>query len=130
MINAHGQKSVICIELDKTFNSVKEAQEFISVGSVCGAIKNNSTCGGYHWCYTDDENTINKLSHFKGKEPLNRSERQQNNKCSKKVLCVETGVVYKSLSDVRRKENLHILHALKSPNKTAGGYHWKYVEED
>lgn len=129
MINAQGQKPVICIELDKTFNSVKEAQEFIGVGSVCGAIRSNSTCGGYHWCYVNDIDTISKLSYFKGKQPLNRSERQQNNKCSKKVLCVETGVIYKSLSDVRRKENLYICYSLKDPNRTAGGYHWKYVEE-
>lgn len=129
MINAQGQKSVICIELDKTFNSVKEAQEFIGVGSVCGAIKNNSTCGGYHWCYANDLDTISKLSHFKGSQPLNRSERQQNNKCSKKVLCVETGIVYKSLADVRRKKNLCISNALKNSNKICGGYHWKYVEE-
>ena len=58
MINAQGQKSVICIELDKIFKSGREAQEFIGVGSVCTAIKNNSTCGGYHWKYVEegDEN--------------------------------------------------------------------------
>ena len=129
MINAQGQKSVICIELDKTFRSVKEAQEFIGAGSVCGAIKSNSTCGGYHWCYANDIDAISKLSHFKGKQPLSKSEIYQNNKYSKKVLCVETGVVYKSLADVRRKEGLCISNALKNPNKTCGGYHWKYVEE-
>lgn len=54
MINAQGQKPVICIELNKTFKSIKEAQEFIGIGSVCIAIKNDSTCGGYHWKYVEE----------------------------------------------------------------------------
>lgn len=50
-------KKVICIELNKTFESVKEAAEFVkkkpcSITSACkGCTK---TCGGYHWKYVQD----------------------------------------------------------------------------
>jgi len=51
---------------------------------------------------------------------------------SKKVLCVETGVVYDSTMDVQRQtgiSNQHISDVClgKPHHKTAGGYHWKYV---
>lgn len=60
MTNAQGQRSVICIELDKIFKSVKEASEYINKtpGAIIFAIKNNSVSGGYHWKYVEegDEN--------------------------------------------------------------------------
>lgn len=47
-------KKVTCIELNKTFNSVKEAASYIgkkpcSITSACKGY--DKTCGGYHWKY-------------------------------------------------------------------------------
>lgn len=50
---------------------------------------------------------------------------------SKKVLCVETGEVYKSLSEADRQLGIsfkNISNVLRGKSKTAGGYHWKYVK--
>lgn len=50
---------------------------------------------------------------------------------SKKVLCVETGEVYKSISEAGRQLDVSfkaISKALRGKSKTSGGYHWEYVE--
>ena len=50
----------------------------------------------------------------------------------KKVLCIETGVVYNSCGDAIRLTGIrgvgNVLGGYQGV-KTAGGYHWKYVEE-
>ena len=50
-------KSVYCVELDETFNSIKEASEKLGIGNYCigkacsGVAK---TAGGYHWQYANE----------------------------------------------------------------------------
>lgn len=51
-----------------------------------------------------------------------------------KVLCVETGIVYNSISDASKKTNIVRSTIGRVCNevpryKTAGGYHWKFIEE-
>jgi len=46
-------------------------------------------------------------------------------------MCVETNKIYESISLAARDINLSncsIGAVLKGRNKTAGGYHWKYVD--
>lgn len=55
-----------------------------------------------------------------------------NTKTSKKVKCLETGVVYSSLSEVQRqfgfaKQNISSCCKKKYGHKTVGNYHWEYV---
>jgi len=53
------------------------------------------------------------------------------NKISKKVLCVETGVIYPSANEVFRQLGLYtssISLCCNGKQKTCGGYHWRYVE--
>lgn len=51
-----------------------------------------------------------------------------------KVLCIETGIVYNSISEASRKTNItrstigRVCEG-KKYYKTAGGYHWEYVKE-
>lgn len=52
---------------------------------------------------------------------------------SKKVLCVETGVIYDSTRLVGRLFNISassISRACKDETKTARGYHWRFYTED
>ena len=48
-----------CVELDETFNSIKEASEKLEIGNYCigkacsGVAK---TAGGYHWKYANEVN--------------------------------------------------------------------------
>jgi group I intron endonuclease len=51
---------------------------------------------------------------------------------SKKVLCVETGEVYKSISEAGRQLGISskaISNVCRGKAKTSGGYHWEYAEE-
>jgi group I intron endonuclease len=53
-------------------------------------------------------------------------------KKQKDILCVETNIKYDSLRDAFKNTNInfhHIAEVCKGQRKTAGGYHWKYVEE-
>lgn len=50
---------------------------------------------------------------------------------SKKIKCVETGKIYSSLKEAKEETGLYsssISMACKGHQKTAGGYHWQYVD--
>ena len=58
---------------------------------------------------------------------------RKTSKHSKPVKCVETGIVYISLHEVERETGILytlICHALNGRQKTAGGYHWTYIDAD
>lgn len=45
------------------------------------------------------------------------------------VRCVETGICYESISDAHRKTGIYNIHkCANETQRTAGGYHWEYVE--
>lgn len=53
----------------------------------------------------------------------------------RKVLCVETGIVYQSVREAERELNLCHSGIARVCNgtpryKTCGGYHWEYVDDD
>jgi hypothetical protein len=51
----------------------------------------------------------------------------------KKILCVETGVIYKSIREAERQTNISrssIGEVCSGKRKSAGGYHWKYVKSN
>ena len=51
-------------------------------------------------------------------------------KMSRAIVCVETGQVFNSFGEARRYlglKNPAIWDALQNPNKTSGGFHWKYA---
>lgn len=59
--------------------------------------------------------------------------RHKRKKVYKKVLCIETGVIYDSVKEAAEINNLfssNISTCAKNQNKTAGGYHWKYIDEE
>lgn len=50
---------------------------------------------------------------------------------SKKVICVETNIIYHSVREAQRQtgiQNSHITECCKGNRKSAGNYHWKYSE--
>lgn len=56
------------------------------------------------------------------------------NSHSRKIIRVEDGKVYGSVSEataeIGLKAHTSIVKAINRDNRTAGGYHWKYFEED
>ena len=48
---------------------------------------------------------------------------------NKKVECIETNKIYSSLAEAATKTNTrHISEVCNGRRKTAGGYHWRYIE--
>ena len=47
---------------------------------------------------------------------------------SREVLCIETGVVYESVNSACSAVHADIYKSLHDPERTSGGYHWKYVD--
>ena len=92
--------------------------------------KDNSFYGKHH----SKEQKEKWSKERKGKTAWNKNIFGKENKTNKMVLCIETGEIYEGTREVERK--LKILHSSisrccssKCTNKTAGGYHWKYIEE-
>lgn len=60
----------------------------------------------------------------------------QHNKASqhkKPVLCIETNIIYESLSEAERKTgilNESISRNCRGKQKTAGGYHWRFINNN
>ena len=53
-----------------------------------------------------------------------------NGRNAKKVICIETNVVYQSISDAAQCTNIdggNIGKVCNNKAKTAGGYHWAFV---
>lgn len=49
---------------------------------------------------------------------------------SKKVICIETGIIYDSITFASESTGINrtgISKVVTGERKTAGGYHWKYV---
>lgn len=53
-------------------------------------------------------------------------------KNGQKILCIETGIIYNSMNEAERKTgipNTNISKACRGLRKTAGGYHWRKINE-
>lgn len=56
LINPMEGRKVVCVELNKIFSSIKDAERWVGVkgsriSSVCQLKRGCKTCGGYHWRY-------------------------------------------------------------------------------
>lgn len=85
------------------------------------------------------DNRVENLEFCDAKYNMNfctRNERSSksktNGKKSKKVICIETGVTYPSLSEVHRQfgfSESNISAACRGKYKQSYGYHWKFVDQ-
>ncbi len=86
--------------------------------------KLNNNVNNLEWCTRKYNNTYGtRLEKVKASN--------QNNKTYKKVLCVETGIVYNSATEAARMLNLqqtNITACCRGRLSTTGGYHWQYEE--
>lgn len=119
-------KKVICIETQEIFNSGSEAERKYNIGTVnYSCVSFDSTGGGYHWAFLDDSEKQERLKEFIGKQPKKPF--------CKKVMCVENKEVYVSTVDASKNTNIkasQIQSAAQGRQKTAGGYHWRYLNEE
>lgn len=123
------------VELIKKYNS--NNQEF----------GYNLTCGGGVGVFKHSEeskrlmseHTKGELNPMYGKHHTEETKKKISNnlknhiKTSKRVLCLETGKVYPSSREIERKLNINhncINAACNGKQKTAGGKHWQYIDEE
>ncbi|MBQ9487223.1 MAG: hypothetical protein IJU91_05425 [Selenomonadaceae bacterium] len=123
-------KPVICIETGQVFSSVKDAIAFADVGrsTFFKSLKNpDKLAGGLHWKYFDQQNENINLDNS-DMQILEIKQPQHN---AKPVICIETEEIFPSVTSAKiwyALPHSSLYKALKNPDKTAGGLHWKYFE--
>lgn len=97
----------------------------------------NNNVKNLEWCtykYNNNYGNHNeKLRQSRlGKKASEEAKQKMRNASPKRlsVQCIETKTIYKSINEASRKTGIDassISKACKGKNKTAGGYHWKYI---
>ena len=116
-------KRIICIETKEIFDAVIDGarKNNADPSEIVKCCKNyGKTAKGYHWAYLNDynEGLFKNVDKKVGKHGM------------KKVLCVESGNVFESLSEASKVMSIDsssIGRACKGKQNVAGGYHWEYV---
>ena len=89
--------------------STIEAKRVTGISHIDAACRGSrKTAGGYHWEYVDDKTSKRK-----------------------KVICIETQIIYESVTHASKETGIHnasISKACNGKQTSAGGYHWKFVE--
>ena len=89
--------------------------------------KANNCVNNLEWCthkYNSNYGTRLKKEHI---SHINHP------KLSKRVLCVETGIIYNSAHEANRQTNINLTNICKvcrGERHIAGGYHWEYIDEE
>lgn len=66
----------------------------------------------------------------KGKGLSEDTKKRMSENHKKKVVCIETGIIYSSRNEAAKAVNVSgsgIGRAIKGEQKTSGGYHWRYL---
>ena len=150
--NVTAQKSkprpVICVETGEEFETMAAAAKHCNIDRQCisGACKDPlKLAAGFHWKFADepqietsapateiksDNEARAKMSAAKLGKPLSDEHKatlSASVQTKKPVICVETGVIYESITEAARANNIkyfHIKRACQIPSRRAGGCHW------
>lgn len=141
ILKPHKVKGYSNVELYKN----KEKKQFyihrLVMENFC-PIENMSMLDVNHKDEDKSNNHISNLEWMTHKDNLNYGSRAEkarikmqgrNSPRSKKVRCIEKDVIYEALREAERQLGIpatNISRACKGKIKSAGGYHWEYVEGD
>ena len=65
-------------------------------------------------------------------ETKEKLRKERNAKTNRRVICIETGEIYRTIKDAGEAKKLDrssIAKCCKGKKKTCGGYHWRYADE-
>lgn len=121
-------KPVVCLETKQVYASVLEAtnkclkrNKGSAIAQCCRGTQ--ITAGGYHWRHKED---YDKLTDTEIRQIILYNPNPKRN-----ILCVELNIIYESIATASKILNISrsaINHCCNGRKKTAGGYHWKYVD--
>lgn len=145
-----GVKAVVCVETGDVFLSMTDACNTYGISnthltSVCKH-RRQSACG-LSWRYADDDDiaryNVTRNNHISEQERTKIIEDAQartaivnrnslRDVCIKAVRCVETNMIYKSMTEAA--ESVHtdirnLSNCLHGRSKTCGGFHWQFADE-
>lgn len=118
-------RHVVCLETGEVFKSLKEAAQAVGLkdgGSIAACIDGMQlTAGGRHWAPEGSDLTIERIE--AGRKGG-----------GKRVVCLETGIVYESLATAAKavglKDGASLSACLRGKAMTAGGFHWAFADGD
>ena len=137
-------RKVICLETLRVYDTMTQAQKETGATKItvcCKHYYKHKSSAGLHWEYydesiSDDEykNILQELieEEYENKHhsPSEENRRKTSERSSVPVICVETGVVFKSLEAVCQTYNIskaNLCNCCIGKRKTAGGFHWRYA---
>lgn len=120
------KKSVICVETGQIFDSEVDAADYsgltqAAISACC--YEKTITCMGKHWVFLSDYD-----ENWKPRKPI-----EKRRPTSKRIMCVETGEIYKSVSEAARSNFVSrptITRACKDSNYTIHNKHFSYFKEE
>lgn len=84
---------------------------------------------GFKYSETAKEEIKAKKSYYKGSPQAHRDTSGAKNPRARSIICIETGEVFITIKDAAKIYSGNFNRALHNPDKTAGGYHWMYLED-
>lgn len=139
-------KKVICLETLKVYDTLTQAT--IETGATkitecCNHYPKHKSSNGLHWEYYDEnlqdkdykemlERLLEEEYKNKHHKASEKNKKITSERCSVRVICIETGEVFRSIRDACEKYNIgppNLCNCCKGKRKTANGFHWKYYEK-
>lgn len=126
-------KPVICLELNKTFSSIKEAKLWLGRGDVeACANRVQRVAGNYHWAFCDDKEWIeSQIQHMNETKERYNKIINQNKRPGNGIVCIELNKEFASVTEaiawLRSQYKKGDIYGAAKFGTTAGGYHWKLL---
>lgn len=117
------RKEILLVDKNIFFSSLKELARNLEIdtGNIKQAIKTNRKAHGFLWRYLDRAQSKHGLEQY---DPHKHAIIITSNK--RRVLCVETGIIYESASEAARRTGCLVDEAARRNGKSKG-FHWKYL---
>jgi hypothetical protein len=129
-------RKVVCLETGEVFESLKEASqaEGVSRSHFCSLLKGLKIWDRpRHFAYYSENVDLEaELDKIKKREDLIRETRgskyrEEHPNLFRKILCVNTGEVFNSISDIEHQG--HIIECCLGKRKTAHGMKWRFYDD-
>lgn len=111
-------KAVICVETQKVYDSIVEAEKLTEATNISMVILGErETSGGYHWDFYYNDKEYKLENYIKERVYSNQKE----------VICLTEGIIYKSISEAQKILGINnISMACSGITSQAGGLEWAY----